>query len=127
MNFKKKIREGNTGSSYYRKSICYNTFTFLQEGPTSTFTLFLTSVKLKFVKQSLPLLELRASLHFHSSLPFWGSHSGIGKEKANRTAGLGLKSVLRVSAHVETDLFVRLNGADKIIDCPAVWKLWEFS
>lgn len=51
-------------------------------------------------------------------------HSGIRKEKAERAAGFGLKSVHGVSAHVKTDLFVKLNAADKIIDGPAGWKLW---
>ena len=83
---------------------------------------FLNSAQMKFLKQSLHLLELRVCLHFHSFPHFWVLHSGIGRKKVNRAAGLGLKSALRVSVHVEIDLFARLNGADKIIDCPAVWK-----
>lgn len=65
------------------------------------------------------------------AFPFISSFLGFliqeyGKEKLIEQQAL-VCNQRRVSAHVEADLFVRLNGADKIIDCPAVWKLRECS
>lgn len=75
---------------------------------------------MEFVRQSLQLLAPRSVCSSIHLLISGVLHSGIWKENANRAAGLSLKSALRVSAHIETDLFVKLNEADKIIDWPAV-------
>lgn len=82
---------------------------------------------MRFVKQLLHLLSCEAPCISIHALLSGVLYSGRKKEKADGAAGFGLKSVLGGSAHVETDLFVKLNVADKIIECPAVWKRWERS
>lgn len=97
---------------------------FFTEGPLSLFVFDLCANESCEAVISSAGAEVCIAIHLLIS---GALHSGVWRENSNRAAGLGLKSALRVSAHIETDLFVRLNDADKIIDWPAVWKLWKGS